>query len=145
MTYSRPGTSTVDALERISAPNAPSIIGDSRTSISANGRVIDGRNPGQLARNGEARAAEVTGFIEGLTKVATPIIKDQLTKQAYNQVGELLKTQDPLQLIRSGDETQRQGCTGFCAPVSGDLQRRAHQAIGHPAKHHGITRRQGQS
>jgi hypothetical protein len=107
MTYSRPGTSTVDALERISAPNAPSIIGDSRTTISANGRVIDARSPGQLARNGEARAAEITGFIEGLTKVATPIIKDQLTKQAYNQVGELLKTQDPLQLIRSGDETQR--------------------------------------
>ena len=107
MTYSRPGTSTVDALERISAPNAPSIIGDSRTTISANGRVLDFRNPSQLARNGEARAAEVTGFIENLTKVATPIIKDQLTKQAYNQVGELLQTQDPLQLIRSGDETQR--------------------------------------
>ena len=94
MTYSRPGTSTVDALERISSPSAPSIIGESRVSVSANGRVIDGRNPAQIVKNGEARAAEVTNFVEGLTKVATPIIKDQLTKQAKSQLGELIEA-DP--------------------------------------------------
>lgn len=107
MTYSRPTTSTVDALARVPTPNAPGIIGDSRVTSSANGRVIDARNPGQLVANGRAQAAEVTNFIEGLTKVAQPLINDALTKQANNQVGELLKTQDPVQLLRSAKPEDR--------------------------------------
>lgn len=105
--YSRPSTSTVNALERISLPNAPSIIGDSRVTRSADGAVIDRRNPGQLLKNAEARAGEITGFIEGLTKIAKPLVDDALLKQANRQVGELLATQDPVQLIRSSDPEQR--------------------------------------
>jgi hypothetical protein len=68
---------------------------------------MDFRSPQQLQRNAEARAAEVTNFVEGLTKVAKPLIDDALLKQAKSQVGELLATQDPVQLIRSGNEEQR--------------------------------------
>jgi hypothetical protein len=105
--YSRPQTDTVSALEKIPTAAEIEIIGSSKTKISENGRVIDKRDPAQLYRNGVARASEVTNFIEGLTKVADKIVPDLLTKQAYNQVGELLKTQDPVQLIRSGNEEQR--------------------------------------
>lgn len=105
--YSRPSTSTVDALTRVSLPNAPDIIGNPQVTQSANGRFLDFRSPQQLQRNGEARAAEITNFVEGLTKVAKPLIDDALLKQAKNQVGELLATQDPVQLIRSGTEEQR--------------------------------------
>jgi len=105
--YSRPSTSTVNALERISLPNAPSIIGDSRVTRSADGAVVDRRNPGQLLKNAEARTNEVTSFISGLTKIAKPLVDDALLKQANRQVGELLATQDPVQLIRSSDPEQR--------------------------------------
>lgn len=105
--YSRPSTSTVDALKRVSSPNAPDIIGSSQVTQSANGRYLDFRNPGQLQQNAQARAAEVTNFVEGLTKVAKPLIDDALLKQAKTQVGELLATQDPVQLIRGATEEQR--------------------------------------
>jgi hypothetical protein len=105
--YSRPSTSTVNALQRVSIPNAPSIIGDSRITRSADGRLLDFRNPSQLLRNAEARTAEVTNFISGITKVAKPLVNDALLKQANTQVGELLATQDPVQLIRSSDPEQR--------------------------------------
>jgi len=82
--------------------------GAPRVSRSAHGAYQDNRSPETVLRNGQAKAAEVTNFIEGLTKVATPLIFDQLTKQANQQVGELLATQDPVALIRSSDPEQRQ-------------------------------------
>lgn len=105
--YSRPSTSTVDALTRVSLPNAPSIIGESRVTRSKDGAYLDFRKPGQLLENARARTAEITDFISGLTKVAKPLVDDALLKQANNQVGELLATQDPVQLIRSSDPEQR--------------------------------------
>lgn len=105
--YSRPSTSTVDALTRVSLPNAPSVIGDSRVTRSRDGAYLDFRKPEQILKNAEARTAEVTNFISGLTKIAKPLVDDALLKQANNQVGELLATQDPVQLIRSSDPEQR--------------------------------------
>lgn len=105
--YSRPSTSTVDALTRVSLPNAPSIIGESRVTRSRDGAYLDFRKPEQILKNAEARTAEVTNFISGLTKIAKPLVDDALLKQANNQVGELLATQDPVQLIRSSDPEQR--------------------------------------
>jgi hypothetical protein len=81
--------------------------GAPRVSRSANGPLLDNRSPNTLLAAGQARAAEVTNFIEGLTKVATPLIKDALTKQANQQVGELLQTQDIGELIRKTPEERR--------------------------------------
>jgi len=96
-----------------------------RVSHSAHGAYQDNRSPNTLLQNGQARAAEVTNFIEGLTKVATPLIKDQLTKQANQQVGELLATQDPVALIRSASPEQRQLIRSLSPQAQDILQDRA--------------------
>lgn len=121
MTYSRPTTSTVDALARVPTPNAPGILGDSRVTSSANGRVVDARNPGQIAANGRAQAAEVTSFIEGLTKTAQPLINSALTEKANNQVGELLKTQDPVQLMRNAKTPEGEAILRQLNPQARDI------------------------
>jgi hypothetical protein len=88
---------------------------------SAHGRYQDNRNPNTLLQNGQARAAEVTNFIEGLTKVATPLIKDQLTKQANQQVGELLQTQDPVALMRSSATPEQRALLRQLSPQARDI------------------------
>ena len=89
--YSRPSASTVDALARVPTPGHSSIIGDSRVTQSANGRLLDNRNPNAVLDAGRQRAAEVTNFIEGLTKVAAPIIKDALTQRFGISAGSSIK------------------------------------------------------
>jgi hypothetical protein len=96
-----------------------------RVTRSANGPLLDNRNPNTVLQAGQARAAEVTNFIEGLTKVATPLIKDQLTKQANQQVGELLATQDPVALIRSSSPEQRQVIRSLSPQAQDILQDKA--------------------
>jgi hypothetical protein len=106
--YSRPTTKQVDAVAPIPKPMEIEVGKAPTVDRSRDGRLYDNRNPNTLIQNGQARAAEVTNFIEKLTDVAKPIIKDQLTKQANQQVGELLATQDPVALIRSSNPEQRE-------------------------------------
>jgi hypothetical protein len=82
---------------------------------------LDNRSASQVLQNGQARAAEVTNFIEGLTKVATPLIKDQLTKQANQQVGELLATQDPVALMRSSASPEQRALLRQLSPQARDI------------------------
>lgn len=126
--YSRPATGQVDALARIPQAGSIDVAGPRRVTRSADGPLLDNRNPNILRQAGEARAAEVTGFIENLTKTAAPIIKDQLTKQANRQVGELLATQDPVQLIRSATPEQRATIRALSPQAQDILQNTAAQA-----------------
>ena len=104
--YSRPATRQVDAMARVPTPMSIDVGSAQRVRRSANGPLLDNRSGDQLYRNGMARAAEVTNFIEGLTKVATPIIKDQLTQQANRQVGELLSQYQGSDLVRVATDEQ---------------------------------------
>ena len=125
--YSRPSTGRVDALGRVPTPMLPDVGSAPRTTRSADGPLLDFRSPETVLRNGQAKAAEVTNFIEGLTKVATPIINSELTKQANRQVGELLATQDPVELIRSSDPQQRAVVRSLSPQAQDILQDKAAQ------------------
>lgn len=101
MTYSRPSTRTVNALGDPGRPNRVGVTGSSQIQVSQNGRIYDNRNPGQILRNQEAKTAVVTNFIDTVTDAGSKLYKRYLQGQANEQMGELLATQDPEDLMRS--------------------------------------------
>ena len=101
MTYSRPSTRTVNALGDPGRPNEIGVRGSSQIQVSQNGRIYDNRNPGQILRNEQAKTAVVTNFIDTVTKAGAKLYKGKLQDQANEQMGELLATQDPEDLMRS--------------------------------------------
>lgn len=107
MTYSRPRTSTVNALGDPGLPGEIKVRGNSRVTVSKNGDLYDNRKPAQLIANAEASTAAVTNFIDVLTKQGSKIYKGVLEDQANVQMADLLASQDPQDLMRSTTSEQR--------------------------------------
>ena len=101
MTYSRPSTNTVDAFGDPGLPGEIAVRGDSRVEVSRNGAYLDNRNPAQIGRNIELKNAAINNFIGTLTEQAPKVIKGALQEQANRQMGELLTSQSPDDLMRS--------------------------------------------
>ena len=82
MTYSRPGTSQVDAFGEIANPMAISRVGlRSKTEVSKPGAVVDKRNPAQIGRNAELKTKSIENFVSFLVKDVAPIVNDQFKAQ----------------------------------------------------------------
>ena len=101
MTYSRPSTNTVDAFGDPGLPNTIAVQGTSRAEVSRNGAYLDNRNPAQVGENVRLKNAAINNFIGTITDVAPKVIKGALQEQANRQMGELLTSQSPDDLMRS--------------------------------------------
>ena len=108
MTYSRPGTSEVNAFFRPATPNRLSGAPDLRVSLGSSGPLLDNRNAAVAGRNAGQGFAEVASFLDQFTKTAAPIYNAYADQQAKKQVGELFQTTDGQALLRSGDANTRQ-------------------------------------
>lgn len=108
MTYSRPGTSEVNAFFRPATPNRVSGAPDQRVSLGPSGPLLDNRNAAVAGRNAGQGLAEVASFLDQFTKTAAPIYNAYADEQAKRQVGELFQTTDGQALLRSGDANMRQ-------------------------------------
>lgn len=108
MTYSRPGTSEVNAFFRPATPNRLTGAPDQRVSIGSSGPLLDNRNAAIAGRNAGQGLAEVASFLDQFTKTAAPIYNAYADEQAKRQVGELFQTTDGQALLRSGDANTRQ-------------------------------------
>ena len=79
MTYSRPGIDTVDAYKNPAKGMDVVQTGvRPRSDVSANGRVIDARDPAQIGRNAELRTKAINDFVNFLTDDIAPVAVDQL-------------------------------------------------------------------
>lgn len=107
MTYSRPGTRTVNALANVPTPMQVGVKGSSSVQVSSSGRLLDNRSPGQILKNSEASTQAITNFLNTVTKTGAQVYKGVLVEEGRRQAGELLATQDPVELMRTGDEEQR--------------------------------------
>lgn len=101
MTYSRPGTRNVDAFADPGLPGQIAVRGDSRVEVSKNGAYLDNRNPAQIGKNAELKNAAINNFIGTLTNKAPKVIKGVLLNQADQQMGDLLASQSPENLMRA--------------------------------------------
>lgn len=108
MTYSRPGTSEVNAFFRPATPNRVSGAPDQRVSLGPSGPLLDNRNAATAGRNAGQGFAEVASFLDQFNKTAAPIYNAYADEQAKKQVGELFQTTDGQALLRSGDANTRQ-------------------------------------
>ena len=81
--------------------------GRSSVEVSSNGRLLDNRNPNQLIKNAEASTQAITGFLNELVDTGAKVYKGALIEEGNRQAGELLATQDPVELMRAGNEEQR--------------------------------------
>jgi hypothetical protein len=108
MTYSRPGTSEVNAFFKPSMPNRVSGAPDQRVSVGPSGALYDNRNAAIAGKNAGQGFAEVASFLDKFTETAAPIYNAYLDQQAKEQVGELFQTTDGQTLLRSGDANMRQ-------------------------------------
>lgn len=108
MTYSRPGTSEVNAFFRPATPNRLTGASDQRVSIGSSGPLLDNRNAAVAGRNAGQGFAEVASFLDQFNKTAAPIYNAYADEQAKKQVGELFQTTDGQALLRSGDANMRQ-------------------------------------
>lgn len=107
MTYSRPGTSTVNALFQ-PAKQQPMPAADRRViTVGDNGRFLDFSNPELAAKNAGRDAAAVSNFLNNALQVGAPVYKAFLEDQATKQVGEFLKTTDVSTLYAKGTKEQR--------------------------------------
>jgi len=107
MTYNRPGTRTVNALANVPTPMEVGVKGRSSVEVSRSGRILDNRSPGQILKNSEASTQAITNFLNTVTNVGAKVYKGALIEQGNRQAGELLATQDPVELMRAGNEEQR--------------------------------------
>lgn len=107
MTYSRPGTRTVDAFANVPTPMQVGVKGSSSVQVSSHGRILDNRSPGQILKNSEASTKAITDFLDTVTNVGAKVYKGVLIEEGNRQAGELLATQDPVELMRAGNEEQR--------------------------------------
>ena len=101
MTYSRPGTRNVDAFADPGLPGQIAVQGGSRVEVSRSGPRLDFRSPERVGQNALAKNAAINNFIGTLTEQAPKVIKGVLQGQANQQMGELLATQSPEDLMRS--------------------------------------------
>ena len=120
MTYSRPSTRAVDALQSVGTPDSIEVKGDSNVQVSANGRVIDDRAPNQLIRNQEAKTAVMTNFIDSVTKAGTTLYKGYLEDQANDQIGNLLANTSPEDLLRSTTSNEQRDVIRNLNPIARD-------------------------
>jgi len=107
MTYSRPGTSEVNAFFRPATPNRLTGAPDQRVSLGSSGPLLDNRNAATAGRNAGQGFAEVASFLDQFTKTAAPIYNAYADQQAKKQVGELFSNMDVATLYRSGDQKAR--------------------------------------
>lgn len=107
MTYSRPGTSEVNAFFRPATPNRLTGAPDQRVSLGPSGPLLDNRNAAVAGRNAGLGFAEVAGFLDQFTKTAAPIYNAYADQQAKKQAGELFTNMDVATLFRSGDPKAR--------------------------------------
>lgn len=107
MTYSRPGTSTVNALFLPAKPAAMPGVDRRVINVGDNGRFLDFSNPAQAGKNAGQGLAEISNFLSKAVEAGAPIYKAYLQDQGNKQAGEFLKNVDVAQLYRSADNDQR--------------------------------------
>ena len=120
MTYSRPSTSTVNAEAGVGEPMDIAVRGDSRVQVTKAGPLQDNRNPNQLLRNSEQKTAVITNFIDTVTKQGVKVAKGALMDQANQQVGELLASTDPEDLMRSTSSPEQRDVVRSLNPFARD-------------------------
>ena len=91
MAYSRPTNKGVNVRQQESLANTPSIIGSQpRATVSANGPLLDNRDPNQLLAAGNQRANEINKFLKFFQEDVTPVITQELDNRAKQAAGEVL-------------------------------------------------------
>lgn len=102
MTYSRPSTSKVNALFDPVKPSPMKGMDRFRVQSVQAAQIMDNRNPTIEGNNAGQFGKEVSTFIGELF---SPEIKqfaiDQIENNAKNQVGKILQTEDPIDLMRA--------------------------------------------
>jgi hypothetical protein len=107
MTYSRPTTSTVNALS-LPTPFQPlSAPGRQEVSVTPNGRLFDNTNPAQAGANAGKDAAAIGSFLSSIIKPGAEIYKGYLQEQGNTQAGEFLQKVNVESLYAAGNEDQR--------------------------------------
>jgi len=107
MTYSRPGTSEVNALFLPAKPAAMPGVDRRVVNLTQEGRFLDFSNPAQAGKNAGQGLAEISNFLSKAVEVGAPVYKSYLQDQGNKQAGEFLKNVDVAQLYRSADNDQR--------------------------------------
>jgi hypothetical protein len=90
MTYTRPGTSTVNALQ-LPQPYQPLGSPDEqRVRVTSNGPLLDFINPAQAGRNAGQDAAAISNFLDTALKVGGPILAKSLEERAQTEATDFL-------------------------------------------------------
>ena len=107
MTYSRPTTTTVNALD-LPQPYQPlSSPGRQEVSVTGNGRLFDNTNPAQAGASAGRNTEAIGNFLGNIIKPGAAIYKGVLQEQASDQVGKFMQTVDVENLYRSADSAGR--------------------------------------
>ena len=124
MTYSRPGTSEVNALFKPATPNRASGAPDQRVSLGASGPLLDNRSAQQAGLNAGRGLAEVGNFIENFAKVGAPIYKAYQEDRGIDQAKDILANEVFRSGIAAGDPVAK-GLYDRANSFGKDLVRRA--------------------
>ena len=93
MTYSRPGTSEINALFKPAVPNRGGGNVDQRVSLGASGPLLDNRRADIAGANAGRQLSEIGSFIENFSKTAAPIYKAFQEVRGTKQATEVLANQ----------------------------------------------------
>lgn len=107
MTYSRPSTSTVNALFLPTKPQGAAGVERVTVDVSANGRFMDFSSPQQAGINAGRQDAEIASFLNKAVEVGAPIYEQYLKGQGAAQASDFLGKVDVATLYRNGDTDQR--------------------------------------
>lgn len=100
MTYSRPSTSTVNALFLPSRPQGAQGVERVQPDVGQSGRFMDFSNPAQAGANAGRGLQEVGSFLSNALEIAQPIYADYMKSQGVRQAGEFMKNMDIASLYR---------------------------------------------
>lgn len=128
MTYSRPGTSTVNALQ-LPQPYQPLGSPDEqRVRVTSNGPLLNYINPAQAGQNAGKDAAALSSFFESTLKVGGPILAKSLEERSQAQAAEFLsKNTDTASLYASANQEGRnllRSLNGRAQDIVGDATAR---------------------
>ena len=124
MTYSRPGTSRVNALVQAPRPNPTRIIDQQRTQFNPSGRFIDTTNvqlAGQNARVSQQTNLEIANLLGSALELAPKVIKPMVMSQAQSELGELLQSSPDLGRLYRESDPAAQAQIQSLNPLTRDL------------------------
>lgn len=104
MTYSRPGIGRVNVGAGGSGGNTPSIIGSSKTSVTANAPFRDKRDPAQAAKNVDVKYQGINALLDfANSKETRKFVADQIDRQAKKDASAVVDSYSPTDITAGGN------------------------------------------